>query len=64
MVLGFFTIKKKDDGGKNIIAYVYVFNEETIGGIGNLPSWTPGSFNIADKGELADEGILDEGVKE
>ena len=39
-------------------------NEETIGGIGNLPRWTPGTGNTSDKGELADEGIMDKGVKD
>lgn len=54
-----YTLKQLDDGGEPIQVTIYEKNNEILGAIGVLPSWTPEVFNIADKDRLMYEGLLE-----
>ena len=53
-----YTLKQLDDGGEPIQVTIYEKDNEILGAIGVLPSWTPGLFNIKDKEQLMVEGMI------
>ncbi len=54
-----YILKESEKDGENLIIMIYEVEGEIIGGIGRLPSWTPGIFNALDKEKLIDLGVLE-----
>lgn len=54
-----YTVKESEKDGKNLIIMIYEVEGEIIGGIGRLPSWTPGIFNALDKEKLIELEVLE-----
>ena len=50
-----YELKERDVEGERLKAEIFEVNEEIIGGLGILPSWTPGTFNLDDKVRLINE---------
>lgn len=53
-----YTLKQKATDGQRLMAYIYEYKGEIIGGSGYLPTHVPGGFNLDDKERLVQKELI------